>query len=506
MRNGAKLVASLVGPWMVGAGPRKIMIGSPRSGAVVSSLVQDVELLLEMGDGLGSASACLTVRDLDGNGSPRCSDITITSTEDIVATTTRVQILEGWSTIEASLIIEDAVVSTFAIAVFANTRETVKEGPEIGLAWDLGGGIGWGVLGLHLSLGLKERGVVGIPLKQVHGFDMTPAQRRELEPALKPWTNGPVLHSLGRWGDDGALGSMDEELWSDQRNIGLLFAETEDWSSRDLDALEKFDALLVGSTWSQRSLQEAAMNRSLPPISVFMQGVDQSVFFPSAAVLREETTEFRVFSGGKLEWRKGHDIVIAAFKALKGLLPPTARPILVVSWVNPWPVTVESMANATHTQGVPKADDESGIAEFLKANGVEDAITLPPVSHDQMASVLRSVDVALFPNRVEGGTNLVAMEAAAMGVPTILSKNTGHEDLLEVLGEDGAWVLRNQTGTRRSPRHRGAKESDPHEATEALADVFYHRQEAWTRAFRGAQRMRDWTWARAADVVIEAAT
>jgi hypothetical protein len=37
-----------------------------------------------------------------------------------------------------------------------------------------------------------------------------------------------------------------------------------------------------------------------------------------------------------------------------------------------------------------------------------------------MAGLLRDVDLAVFPNRCEGGTNLVAMECLAAGVPTVL--------------------------------------------------------------------------------------
>ena len=44
--------------------------------------------------------------------------------------------------------------------------------------------------------------------------------------------------------------------------------------------------------------------------------------------------------------------------------------------------------------------------------------------------LLKQADLAVFPNRCEGGTNLVAMEAIACGVPTVLSANSGHLDLL----------------------------------------------------------------------------
>ena len=57
-----------------------------------------------------------------------------------------------------------------------------------------------------------------------------------------------------------------------------------------------------------------------------------------------------------------------------------------------------------------------------------------------MPDVLRRADVALFPNRCEGGTNLVAMEAAAVGVPVVLSANTGHLDVIRHLGRWVCWV------------------------------------------------------------------
>ena len=49
-----------------------------------------------------------------------------------------------------------------------------------------------------------------------------------------------------------------------------------------------------------------------------------------------------------------------------------------------------------------------------------------------MASLLKQSDLAVFPNRCEGGTNLVAMEAIACGIPTVLSANSGHLDLMRI--------------------------------------------------------------------------
>src|SRR3546814_14756814 len=60
----------------------------------------------------------------------------------------------------------------------------------------------------------------------------------------------------------------------------------------------------------------------------------------------------------------------------------------------------------------------------------DDVLMIPQVAHDRLGVLMREADVALFPNRAEGGTNLVAMEAMACGVPTILSANTGHPDIV----------------------------------------------------------------------------
>ena len=45
---------------------------------------------------------------------------------------------------------------------------------------------------------------------------------------------------------------------------------------------------------------------------------------------------------------------------------------------------------------------------------------------------MKSADISIFPNRCEGGTNLVAMESLCCGIPTALSSNSGHLDLLSL--------------------------------------------------------------------------
>jgi glycosyltransferase involved in cell wall biosynthesis len=87
--------------------------------------------------------------------------------------------------------------------------------------------------------------------------------------------------------------------------------------------------------------------------------------------------------------------------------------MLVTAWHSPWPQLARGM--------------DLDLSEF--ADRVIDVGALP---NGLMAPIYRECDVALFCNRAEGGTNLVAMECLACGLPTILSDNTGHRDLLRM--------------------------------------------------------------------------
>ena len=90
------------------------------------------------------------------------------------------------------------------------------------------------------------------------------------------------------------------------------------------------------------------------------------------------------------------------------------------------------------------------------------------------------VDAGIFPNRCEGGTNLIAMETLASGVPVVLSANTGHLDLIQracpLNGTQraGCIPLRKQRGIKSGTQsssinpYQGWGESDVDEAAEAL--------------------------------------
>jgi glycosyltransferase involved in cell wall biosynthesis len=122
-----------------------------------------------------------------------------------------------------------------------------------------------------------------------------------------------------------------------------------------------------------------------------------------------------------------------------------------------------------------------------------------------MAPLLREMDAAVFPNRAEGGTNLVAMECMACGVPSIVSANTGHLDLMR----DGACVPLTRQGKLPGPAPfvagtEGWGESDVDEIVAALEALYADRARAAEVGRRGAALMAGWSWANQARLLKEA--
>jgi glycosyltransferase involved in cell wall biosynthesis len=133
------------------------------------------------------------------------------------------------------------------------------------------------------------------------------------------------------------------------------------------------------------------------------------------------------------------------------------------------------------------------VASGVPANQVLDLRFVPNAS---LPPVLREMDVALFPNRCEGGTNLVAMECMACGVPAILSKNTGHLDLIE---EGNCYALERQgelAGREGAFGDvAGWGESEVDEIVAALEAAYADRDGARRRGLAGAETLKRHSWA-----------
>ena len=107
-------------------------------------------------------------------------------------------------------------------------------------------------------------------------------------------------------------------------------------------------------------------------------------------------------------------------------------------------------------------------------------------------AVLWDMDVAVFPNRCEGGTNLVAMEAMACGVPCILSANTGH---LDIIADDNCFALGDQRPVT-DPNSRTSmwRESQVEQIVEQLEKIYTDRAVAQQRSEVGAALISNLSW------------
>ncbi|NLE77556.1 MAG: glycosyltransferase family 4 protein, partial [Chloroflexi bacterium] len=122
------------------------------------------------------------------------------------------------------------------------------------------------------------------------------------------------------------------------------------------------------------------------------------------------------------------------------------------------------------------------------------ALALPALAQHELAQVYKNSDLGLFPNRCEGGTNLVLMEYLACGKPAVVSYSSGHRD---VVSEDNALLLR-----RFKPMALGKEgrvravwdDPDLEEVVERLEWAYQHPGELAELGRRAGTSMEPFTW------------
>lgn len=234
--------------------------------------------------------------------------------------------------------------------------------------------------------------------------------------------DGPALHAI--------IGNTMKSNLPNIRgtkNIGYTFFEESIIPASYIENGRRFfDIIVTGSSWCEEVLRGYGINN----VATIIQGIDPDLFNPASPAKEHFTDRFVIFSGGKFELRKGQDIVIKAFKHMQDKYPDV---ILVNSWFNHWNESLLTMKASPHIEfDIYSNDYTSLINETLVKNGIDmqRVIVLPPYPNILMAEAYRNSDIGLFPNRCEGGTNLVLMEYMACGKPVLASFNTGHKDVL----------------------------------------------------------------------------
>jgi glycosyltransferase involved in cell wall biosynthesis len=334
---------------------------------------------------------------------------------------------------------------------------------RIALGWNVSSFTGWGVYGLNLALQWAR-------YPNIEACSFYPIAAAHLQ--LDPLSQRVLLPFLERSGKVAETDIFIPALGNDCRcrlvvlggpRIAAIFFESP--LSRDaVERAKSYDLIITGSRWNEEVLRSHGVNN----VCTILQGVERSLFHP-APKRGLYQDKFLIFSGGKAEPRKGQDIVAKAFRIFAERHPDA---MLVTAWHSPWPQLRDGM-------GLDLSD---------LADRVIDVGALPNML---MAQIYRECDVTLFPNRAEGGTNLVAMECIACGLPTILSANTGHMDLLD---RGAGYPLKQQRINA-----AGWGESDLEEVVETLELA---KQLQWKP--QQSNTIADLTWTKTANEMLDA--
>ena len=373
--------------------------------------------------------------------------------------------------------------------------------PWLGITWGISNRYGWGVYGLNLVRELlRKGGTFPVCFGEIAANTLNAETCELLAPVIKfqkdnlssfmretkvaRLRDAVVVHALG---NDAEWSLISNSIEGD-KNVGVIFFEHSNISEAGLNRLSKLDQVVAGSTWNAEVLIAAGAQNV---VTVF-QGIDTSLFRPMPSSGAYDG-KFVVFSGGKLDYRKGQDIELSAFRAFAQNKDDV---ILAAAWHNLWPLTAAQFRHSPHLKTMPYVDAQQrlNITRLATDNGIPGSkfVDLGLIPNEEMPDVLKEMDLAVFPNRCEGGTNLVAMETMACGVPCILAKNTGH---LDIMNDGNCWVLEQQEPVSfEDMATDGWGESSVDELVALMERAYENRPQCRAIGQAGAQFMRSWSW------------
>jgi glycosyltransferase involved in cell wall biosynthesis len=258
----------------------------------------------------------------------------------------------------------------------------------------------------------------------------------------------------------------------------------------------QYDVLFAGSTWNAWRLWQRDI-----PAEVLHQGIDFDRFKLQPP---SERKGFVVFSGGKYEFRKGQDYVVAAMKHFMAVHPDA---VLIAAWHNQWPASMASMQHSWLLEDWQKPFD--GLPE-------DRVFRIPAMRNEQTPALYAQAHIGVFPNRCEAGTNLVMCEFMASGRPVIATDATGQRDVFRLLGAP-------LTPALSPPRGEGEAGSSAYLLTNGTYDpagwfnchvsdiianlehAYQHRAELQTRGIECRHLVERFTWRACAEKIFNAA-
>jgi glycosyltransferase involved in cell wall biosynthesis len=375
---------------------------------------------------------------------------------------------------------------------------------RIAFRWAASSYFGWGIYGLNLMLHWPQPALTAQPIDRIvlsrddqrRRVDELVRASARFHERLAPFAHRTVVSEMPVFVSYGnnleryfAVHGVD--LFGTP-SIGFAFLEDTAIDPYNVTGANQLPLMIAGSTWNADLLRATGVRN----VAVVLQGVDCELFRPRVGTGRF-AGRFVVFSGGQLSFRKAQDLVLLAFRTFA---ERHREALLITAWHSPWPERAQSFSVGAALPPPPTRTDGTldptgwAIQAGIQAEQFLDLGSLP---NCELPGILAEANVALFPNRAEGGTNLIGMECLASGIPTILSSNTGHLDLIARTGTFAARRQRSVTAVAPALRStEGWGESDIEELVELLEHVYAQREAAMSRAVGAAQAMRALSWER----------
>jgi glycosyltransferase involved in cell wall biosynthesis len=338
---------------------------------------------------------------------------------------------------------------------------------------------GWGVCSQYLIEELSKKTMCHV-LSEVDGT------------AVNKNLNGKLFQAL----TSGDFFAMFENARGVE-NYGYTFFENE-LTAHSVENAKKYNLVLAGSTWCRERMDEKGIYNN----GVLIQGIDSNIFYP---IMEDKPRDsFIIFSGGKFELRKGQDLVLRAVKILQ---EKYADIILVNCWYNKWPASMKLMTYSPFIQFEYKDTPWHELMNHTyRINGLDPSRiqTLDLVPNEMQREIYKHTDIGIFPNRCEGGTNLVLMEYMACAKPVIASNTSGHKDIVT---NENALLLNalRDISIAGSDNQLIGRWQEPalDELVAQIEYAYHHRAEIKKIGIKAGQDLQNFTWEKSAQNLID---
>ncbi len=175
---------------------------------------------------------------------------------------------------------------------------------------------------------------------------------------------------------------------------------------------------------------------------------------------------------------------------------------LACSWVNQWPFSLATMSHSPLIKFHPSDEDCMSILQrTLHENGIppERVYLSPLVDNSLIRQIYQQTDIGIFPNRCEGGNNMVMCEYMACGRTVIASDATGHADVISAqnafpLTKYSPVLIKDAAGEPSAIWHEASVE----EILEQLEFAYKNRTICSQKGQVAATDMKQLAWDRAA--------